>query len=193
MQDTLNLLRTSREDPSKSAYEDLQGVFNYNKTPMVVLGTKALAFVDPDKQAAWQSHRVDAFVVGRCPLHYCLLEFFNPKTRIYLEIGTYKLYPRHSTVPTINKVDRTLITASKMLEKLQATVTSNAQSKIMHNQALDKLTKILNQEPQEAAPRQSPMVRQEATPQRVVPQQPPRVGATNSTADPTDPATIRTT
>ena len=90
------------EDPSKSAYKDLQGVFDYNKTPMAVLGTKALAFVDPDKQAAWQSHGVDAFVVGRCPLHYCLLEFFNPKTRAYLKTGTYKLYPRHSTVPTIN-------------------------------------------------------------------------------------------
>ena len=53
MQDTLNLLRISREDPSKSAYEDLQGVFDYNKTPMAVLGTKALAFVDPDERAAW--------------------------------------------------------------------------------------------------------------------------------------------
>ena len=82
---------------------------------------------------------------------------------------TYKLYPRHSTVPTISKLDRRLITASKMLEKLQAVTTSNAQSKITHNQALAKLTRILNQEPQEAALRQSPRVGREAIPQRVAP------------------------
>ena len=93
MQDTLNLLRTAREDPTKSAYEALQGPFDYNKTPMAVLGTKALAFIDPEDRAAWQAHGVDAFVVGRCPLHYQLLEFFNPKTRVYLKTGTYKLYP----------------------------------------------------------------------------------------------------
>ena len=52
MQDTLNLLRTAREDPSKSAYEALQGPFDYNKTPMTVLGTKVLAFIDPEDKAA---------------------------------------------------------------------------------------------------------------------------------------------
>ena len=57
----------SQEDPGKSAYDDLQGEFDYNKTPMAVLGTKVLAFVDPDKRAAWQAHGVDAFVVGRSP------------------------------------------------------------------------------------------------------------------------------
>ena len=93
MQGTLNLLRTAREDPSKSAYKALQGPFDYNKTPMAVLGTKALAFIDPEDRVAWQAHGVNAFAVGRCPLHYQLLEFFNPKTRAYLKAGTYKLYP----------------------------------------------------------------------------------------------------
>ena len=65
MQDTLNLLRTAREDPNKSAYEALQGPFDYNKTPMVVLGTKALAFTDPEDRASWQAHGVDTFLVGR--------------------------------------------------------------------------------------------------------------------------------
>ena len=45
---------------------------------------------------------------------------------MYIKTETYKLYPRHSTVPTISELDRRLITASKMLEKLQAVTTSNA-------------------------------------------------------------------
>ena len=93
MQDTLNLLRTARQDPTKSAYKFLQGEFDYNKTPMATLGTRAVAFTDPDKRGAWEAHGVDAYVVGRCPLYYRLIEFFNPKTRAFLKAGTYRLYP----------------------------------------------------------------------------------------------------
>ena len=45
MQDTLNLLHTAREDPTKSAYEALEGEpFDFNATPMAIVGCKALAF-----------------------------------------------------------------------------------------------------------------------------------------------------
>ena len=73
MQDTLNLLRTAWNDPAISVFEALEGTFNYNRTPMAVLGTKALAFIDPMEQQSWQAHGVDAYVVGRCLLHYRLL------------------------------------------------------------------------------------------------------------------------
>jgi hypothetical protein len=115
MQDTLNLLRTSREDPNKSAFEQLQGRFDYNRTPMAILGTQAVAFLDPAERASWQSHGVDCYVVGRCPLHYRLIEFFNPQTRAYFRTGTYSLYPQHSTVPTISEQDRTLTAAQDIM------------------------------------------------------------------------------
>ena len=70
MQDTLNLLRTSRKNPTKTAYKELQGKFDYNKTQMAILGTNALTFIDLDERSALQSHGVDSFVVGRYPLHY---------------------------------------------------------------------------------------------------------------------------
>ena len=41
---TINLLQTSRIDPSKSAYEVLEGQFNYNSTPLTPPGTKALIY-----------------------------------------------------------------------------------------------------------------------------------------------------
>ncbi len=49
LQDTLNLLFTAHSDPTISDFKALEGPFDFNKTPMAVLGTKALAFVDPDK------------------------------------------------------------------------------------------------------------------------------------------------
>jgi hypothetical protein len=46
-QDTLNLLRTSRHDPSKSAYKQLNGPYDFNKWPMAPPGTKAIICENP--------------------------------------------------------------------------------------------------------------------------------------------------
>ena len=145
MQDTLNLLQTTQSNPTISAFEDLKGPFDYNKTPMAVLGTKALAFIDPDERQSWQAHGVDAYVVGRCPLHYRLLEFYSERTRSYIKTGTYKLYPKHSLIPALSEADRTLQAAQEMLSKLQTSIPEKAQNKIDHNKAIEKLTSILNQ------------------------------------------------
>ncbi len=39
---TLNLLQFSRRDPTKSANEEVNGKFDYNKTPLAPVGTKGL-------------------------------------------------------------------------------------------------------------------------------------------------------
>ena len=70
VQETLNLLRTSQRNNKISAYKDMAGPFDYNKTPMAPLGTKGLAFVDPGNRARWQMHANDVFCVGRKPQHY---------------------------------------------------------------------------------------------------------------------------
>ena len=46
-QDTLNMLRVSRINPKLSAYAVLEGQFNFDKTPLAPVGTKALVFLDP--------------------------------------------------------------------------------------------------------------------------------------------------
>jgi hypothetical protein len=49
-QDTLNMLRVSRINPKLSSYAALEGQFNFNKTPLEPVGTKALVFLDPNKR-----------------------------------------------------------------------------------------------------------------------------------------------
>ena len=59
---TMNLLRTSRRDNNKSAYEDFHNrKFDWNRTPMAPLGTRALAFKDSSDRAAWQPRGVDCW------------------------------------------------------------------------------------------------------------------------------------
>ena len=48
MQSTLNLLCTYCRDQQKCAYEELEGPFNFNCSPISTLGMEALAFVDPE-------------------------------------------------------------------------------------------------------------------------------------------------
>jgi len=42
VQDTLNLMRASRVDPTKSAYEMLNGPYDWNRYPLAPLGCKAV-------------------------------------------------------------------------------------------------------------------------------------------------------
>jgi hypothetical protein len=42
VQDTLNLMRASRVDPTKSAYEILNGPYDWNRYPLAPLGCKAV-------------------------------------------------------------------------------------------------------------------------------------------------------
>jgi hypothetical protein len=69
-QDTLNMLRTSRTNPKLSAYAILEGQFDYDRTPLAPVGTKALVFLDPKKRTTWQSHAVDVWYVGPAKKHY---------------------------------------------------------------------------------------------------------------------------
>ena len=95
VQDTLNMLRRCRRDRTISAYEALYGVFDFNKTPLAPIGTKALIYKGPDTRASWAPHGIDGYYVGPAKKHYRNLRFWIPTTRQYRISNTYKLYPTH--------------------------------------------------------------------------------------------------
>ncbi len=72
---TLNLLRLSQQDPIKSAHEEVNGKFDYNKTPLVPLGTKGLVYDDPAICASFAPHSTNAYYIGLALKHYWCLQF----------------------------------------------------------------------------------------------------------------------
>ena len=52
----MNLLRSSRINNNLSAYEQLEGTFDFNKTPLAPLGTKVLAYEMPSHLKTWDEH-----------------------------------------------------------------------------------------------------------------------------------------
>ena len=115
MQDTLNMLRTSRNNNSLTAYEEIKGSFNWNRTPMPTLGNKDVVYIIPDALNIFAPHCDEAYTVGRAAHHHQLLKFYVPAARGYRITDTYRLDPSHWALPVVSKQDKIVTTALYLL------------------------------------------------------------------------------
>ncbi|KAL7479932.1 hypothetical protein ACHAW6_007837 [Cyclotella cf. meneghiniana] len=60
-QDSLNMLRASRINPSKSAYEILEGPHDFNRHPWAPPGCRAILHEPADTISSWGPHGIDAW------------------------------------------------------------------------------------------------------------------------------------
>ena len=67
---TLNLLRHSCINPKLSAWEQLHGRYDYNKTPIAPPGIKVKAHARTAQRQTWAPHTFDAWYVGPAFEHY---------------------------------------------------------------------------------------------------------------------------
>jgi hypothetical protein len=86
---TLNLLRFSHCNPLISANHEHYGPFDFNKTPLAPLGTKALVYNDPTSRTSWAPHATNGFYVGPATNHYHCLRFYIPATRRFCFSNTW--------------------------------------------------------------------------------------------------------
>ena len=64
---TLNLLRGSRINPQLSAYAQVHGQFDFNKTPLAPPGTHVLVHEKPSNRGTWAPHAVAGWYLGPGP------------------------------------------------------------------------------------------------------------------------------
>ncbi len=119
VQDTLNLLRASWIDPTKSAYEILNGQYDWNRYPLAPHGCKAVVYEDGDTRGLWESRSVDAFYLGPAIDHYQCDHYYIPKTWAYRISGSSELFPRHCQLP--------LLTPHQHLRALTDELTDNTE------------------------------------------------------------------
>ena len=178
---TLNMLQTSRQNNNKTTFEELHGPFDFNKTPIAPLGTKALIYDDPDSRTSWAPHGTDAYYVSPALQHYRCLRFFTPDTRAFRTSGSYKLYPTHCKTPTISQADLTIQAANDLYKALSTPkLLQNKhppQRNIHHIKALQDLTDIItNSTPPRVVPIETPPLE---------PAEPPRVNVPSTSVNPT--------
>jgi hypothetical protein len=65
VQNTLNLLRASRINPNISAYEALNGPYNWDHYPLSPPGCKAVIYEAPAVRGSWVSQGTYAWLLGR--------------------------------------------------------------------------------------------------------------------------------
>eukprot|EP00804_Cyclotella_cryptica_P025469 CCRYP_011974-RA/>CCRYP_011974-RA protein AED:0.11 eAED:0.08 QI:0/0/0/0.66/0/0.33/3/0/643 len=86
-QDSLNMLCTSRIDPTKSTYEILEGPHDFNRNP----------WAPPDEaattRASWGPRGTGAWYIGPAMHHYQSYEFYVPETRAYRISTSAKFFP----------------------------------------------------------------------------------------------------
>ena len=99
VQDSINLLRQSRVNPNVSAYEILEGPYDWNRYPLAPLGTKAIIYEDSDTRASWAPHGLDAWLLGTSKDHYRCHLYFVPETSGYRVSGSAELFPQHCVAP----------------------------------------------------------------------------------------------
>jgi hypothetical protein len=144
-QDTLNMLKVSRINPKLSSYVALKGQFDFNKTPLVLVGTKALVFPDPNKRNTWQSHSINAWYVGPAKQHYRNYKFFIPETKGYRISGSAKFFPAHCKMPAIEPGDTVRLAAQDLIMAMQKLSNAPIDLNQKHTQALRQLTEIFNE------------------------------------------------
>jgi len=90
---TLNFLRSCRFNPKLSAYEALNGTFDFNTTPLVPPGTKVLLHEKPDVRRTWAPRGTNAWYIGPALEHYRCVECYMPETRSTRIADTLEYFP----------------------------------------------------------------------------------------------------
>ncbi len=101
VKDTLNMLRTSRVEPTKLAYEILNGAYDWNRYPLAPLGCKAVVYEDGNTQGSWASRGVDPSYLGPAKDHYRCNNYYIPETRAYRVSRSTELFPQHCQLPSM--------------------------------------------------------------------------------------------
>ncbi len=103
---TLNLLRGSRINPKLSAYAQLHGAFDYNRTPLAPPGTRVLVHKKPAVRGTWAPHAVDGWHLGPALNHYRCHRVWIWTTRAERILDTLAWFPSKVSMPTASPVAR---------------------------------------------------------------------------------------
>ena len=101
VQDTLNLLRASRVNPEVSAYEALNGPYDWGRYPLAPPGCKAVIYEAPAVRGSWAARGTDAWLLGPSKDHYRCNIYYVPETSAYRISGSAELFPQHCQLPNL--------------------------------------------------------------------------------------------
>jgi hypothetical protein len=112
------MMRTSRVNPKISAYEAIEGKFDYNKTPLAPPGSKVIIHEKPGQRASWDQHGVPGWYLGPATEHYRCYRCYVPKTQAERISDTVEFFPSESKTPKITPTEAAITAAEALQEAL---------------------------------------------------------------------------
>jgi hypothetical protein len=79
-----------------SAYAQLNGHFDFNRTPLAPAGTRIIAHEKPDQRASWDPHGLDGYYLGPALDHNRCYQVHITKTKGTRIVDTVEFPPRET-------------------------------------------------------------------------------------------------
>ena len=151
---TLNMMRASNVTPNISAYTQLEGIFDYNATPISPLGTKVVTHDKPSRRRSWAAHGTEGWYIGLAMEHYRCHIIYNTATRAERISDTVTFFPTHVHIPQVTTADKAIIAAEKLTAAIKEANKKPITSTLDDAQldALNELANIFKQQTNKILP-----------------------------------------
>jgi len=143
---TLNLLRQSNTNPAISAYQHVNGIFDYNKTPLAPLGCAVEMHESNNRRKTWDPRSLTGWYLGTSTEHYRCHKIFCKKTRSERISDTVFFRHQYITQPTITPEDQIVKAVGDLSSALRRRRNLRGKEDM---EILQQLNNILNNTPVE--------------------------------------------
>lgn len=116
---TLNLLRQSRINPHLSAEAQLNGQFDFLKTPLAPPGTKCQVHQKPGQRRTWAAHSIKGWYVGPSMHHYRCYRVYILSTNAERIADTIEFIHDKLPIPKTSSLDQARQAARDLVDILQ--------------------------------------------------------------------------
>jgi hypothetical protein len=106
---TLNLLRRSTMQPKLSAYAQIHGQYDFNRTPLAPAGCLVKVYENTDTRRSWAYHAKDAYYIKPAMNHYRCYTCYDPVTKHDLVSNTVQFFPKQCPMPATASTDRLIM------------------------------------------------------------------------------------
>jgi hypothetical protein len=142
---TLNLLRGSRINPKLSAYAQVHGTYDFNRTPIAPPGIRVLVHQKPSVRRSWAPHAIDGWYIGPALESYRCYRVWIWETRMERICDTLTWFPTKVKLPTVTNSDLILAGIQDIVNALTKPLPDNSLPPLdpTHVQALVDVSALL--------------------------------------------------
>ena len=116
---TLNIIRQSRIHPSLSAYQELMGGFDYNKTHIALVGVKVIIREKPATRQSWAAHGINGWYISPAMEHYMCHKVYATETRGEKVGDPVEFFPQDLPMPKISSTYMVIKAAVELTHALK--------------------------------------------------------------------------